>query len=209
MPPPPAPSLPHRFPAEELDGESSDDAAPLPRRAPFSSVTALERGASPRPPPRSGSSAVPDLFGSGWQLGESSSEGEWDWDGKQTPIRATPRATPPEEEKGRQCCGSLTSGAAAKPSDEEPRKSKEEAKPKQWSAGNWALCVLLETFLTLNFVFVQSSVQSMAKQPGKGAPAWDEPKPTSEVKATKWAHAQLAKFGLPDPLEPAPTALAA
>lgn len=207
MPPPPAPSLPHRFPAEELDGESSDDAAPLPRRAPFTSVTHTERGAYPRPPPRTGSSAVPDLFGSGWQ-GESSSEGEWDWGESHTPIRASPRATPAsEEEKGRQCCGSLTSGAAAKPSDEEPRKSQEEAKPKpkQWSAGNWALCVLLETFLTLNFVFVQS----MAKQPGKGTPAWDEPKPTSEVKATKWAHAQLAKFGLPDPLEAPPTALAA
>lgn len=193
MPPPP-PSLPHRFPAQDLEGESSDDAYP-PRREPFRSVTALPRqeGARPRIPPR-GSSAVPDLFGSGWHAGESSSEWESDGATEHTPIMA--KGSPAsEEDKGRQCCGGAASTAPAGPSESKPK----------WSPGTWALCMLLETFLTLNFVFVQGQYTFPKKAPARE----DEKKPSadSEVVAKKWATAQLEKFGLVE--SPPRTALAA
>jgi hypothetical protein len=142
-------------------------------RAPFASVTALLR-----PSPRQ-ARPVASAF-----LAESSSD--WDSDDPATP-KGMPRGTPPpEDEKGRQCCGGACQQAVP-------------SAGKRWSAGTWALCMLLECFLTLNFVFVQPEVASQfASKHSSGPP--DEAKPTSapkasEMLAAKWAAAELEKFG--------------
>jgi len=143
-------------------------------RAPFASVTALLR-----PSPRQARPAASAF------LAESSSD--WDSDERTSP-RGMPRGSSPSEEKeGRQCCGGAAPSAAGPTSA-----------GKRWSAGTMALCMLLECFLTLNFVFVQPEVASHFASKHASAP--DEAKPAaapkaSEMMAAKWAAAELEKFG--------------
>lgn len=184
MPPPAPPKLPSRFPAGDLEGESSDESPAKPDRPAvdrpaFLSVTALRR---PSPPRQTGSALVP-TDGEAYltylaELSGAESENE----------RIGTASVGSEEEKGRYCCGPWR--ASRSPGDSPPPEEKsapEEKKGPKVSTGTWALCMLLEAFLTLNFVFVQSQLGTPERTEAK-------PKDVPQVQATKWAVAQLEQL---------------